>query len=107
MRHMWGRLQSPLQTCSAQTIHQTFQLAASPDLGCLLLWSSGPSDRESIWLGGVSSGSMDEREVKPGQEEGPACLPVVQVLGLLEVCEVLMVIKDPYCVLGPFQNMGH
>ena len=49
---------------------------------------------------------MDEQEVKPGQEEGTACLPAVQVLGLSEVCEVPMVIQDLYCVLGPFQNVS-
>ena len=44
--------------------------------------------------------------VKPGQEERPACLLVVQVLGPPEVCEVLMVIQDLYGVFGSFQNMS-
>src|SRR5882672_6227977 len=62
--------------------------------------------QESVRLGGVSSGSVDEQEVKPGQEEGPGCLPVVQVLGLLEVHEVPMVVQDLYHVLGSFQNVS-
>src|SRR5882724_6461258 len=37
--------------------------------------------QESIQFGRVSPGSVDEREVKPGQEEGSACLLAVQVLG--------------------------
>src|SRR5882672_11968700 len=62
--------------------------------------------RESVWLGRVSSRSMDEQEVKPGQEEGPACLPAVQVLRLPEVREVPMVVQDFYRVLGAFQNVS-
>src|SRR5882724_11054066 len=56
--------------------------------------------QESIQFGRVSPGSVDEREVKPGQEEGSACLLAVQVLGPLEVCEVPMVIQDLYGVFG-------
>jgi len=50
---------------------------------------------------------MSEK-VKPGQEEGPDqhCLPVVQVLGPPEVCEVPMVIQDFYGVSGSFQNVS-
>ena len=40
--------------------------------------------------------------MKSGQEEGPACLPVVQVLGGLEICEVPMVIQDLYHVSSSF-----
>src|SRR5882724_882724 len=61
---------------------------------------------ESIRFGRVSSRSVDEREVKPGQEEGPACLPAVQVLGSPEVCEVPMVIQDLYGVFGSFNNVS-
>jgi len=34
------------------------------------------------------------------------CLPVVQVLGPPEVCEVPMVVQDLYGVFGSFQNMS-
>ena len=61
---------------------------------------------ESVQIGRVSPRSVDEQEVKPGQEEGPACLPAVQVLGHSEVHEVLMFIEDLYHVLGPFQNVS-
>jgi len=49
---------------------------------------------------------VDEREVKPGQEEGPACLLVVQVLGAPEVCEVPVVVQDLYGVFGSFHNVS-
>ena len=49
---------------------------------------------------------MDEGKVKYGQEEGPVCLPAVQVLGPSEVCEVLMVVQDLYGVFGSFQNVS-
>jgi len=48
---------------------------------------------------------MDEGEVKSGQEEGPECFPVVQVLGCLEICEVPMVIQDLYCVSSSLQDV--
>src|SRR5882672_8036738 len=62
--------------------------------------------QESVQLGGVLSGSIDEREIKPGQEEGPVCLLAVQVLRLPEVCEVPMVVQNLYHVLGSFKNVS-
>ena len=50
--------------------------------------------REGVWLGWVLPWPVDEEEVESGQEKRPAHLPVVQVLGHPEVCEVPMVIHD-------------
>ena len=48
---------------------------------------------------------MDDGEVKSGQEEGPACLLVVQVLGHPEVHEAPMVIQDLYCASSSLQDV--
>ena len=46
-----------------------------------------------------------EFEVKTGEEEGPACLSAVQVLGRPEVLEVMVVSPDVYLLLCPFEEV--
>ena len=46
-----------------------------------------------------------EFEVKVGEEEGPVCLSVVQVLGRLEVLEVVVISPDVYLLLCPFKEL--
>jgi len=53
---------------------------------------------EVIQLGRVSPWSVDEGKLKPGYEEEPASLLVVQILGCPKVCEVPIIIQDLYCV---------
>ena len=48
---------------------------------------------------GVQSQSGEE------EEEGPACLPAVQVLGHPEVLEVAVVSPDVYLLLYPFKEV--
>jgi len=60
---------------------------------------------EGIWFGRVLPWSMDEGEIKPRWEEGPASLLVVQILGHPKVCEIPMIIQDLYCMFSSFQNV--
>ena len=46
-----------------------------------------------------------EFEVKAGEEEGPACLSAVQVLGCPEVLEVAVVGPDVYLLSCPFKEV--
>ena len=50
------------------------------------------TSRQGIWLGQMSTGSMGKGLIELGQIEGPPGLTVVQHLGCLEICEVLVVI---------------
>ena len=53
----------------------------------------------------MSPWPMDEGKVKYGQEEGPVCLPVVQVLGCLKICEFPVVVQDLYSVSSSLQDV--
>src|SRR5271169_4938526 len=48
---------------------------------------------------------MEEGEVEPGQVKGPSGLPPVEVLGLLEVLQVLVVGPNLYRVLSAFEEV--
>ena len=50
----------------------------------------------------MSTGSMGEGVIESGQIEGLSGLMVIQCLGHLEVCEVLVVIQDLDHVFSPF-----
>ena len=57
---------------------------------------------QGIWLGRMSTSSMGEGVIEPGQIEGPSGLTAIQCLGHSEVREVLVVIQDLDCVFSPF-----
>jgi len=48
---------------------------------------------------------MYQFQIELGQEETPSCLPVVQLLGSSEVCQVLVIGEDGDWVLGAEQVM--
>ena len=60
------------------------------------------TSRQGIWLGRMSACSVGKGVVKLGQIKGPPGLTAVQHLCHSEICEVLVVIQDFYCVFSPF-----
>ena len=54
----------------------------------------------------MSDSSMGERVVNLGQIEGPPGLMMVQCLGHLEICEVLVVVQDLNRVFSPCQYVS-
>ena len=49
---------------------------------------------EGIWSGKEMARDIDDLEVKISEVKQPPCLVVVEILGLMEVCQVLMVSED-------------
>jgi len=72
---------------------------------CLLPWSDGPPNTRECPAWQSVTCPMNDEEVKSGQKEGPACLPVIQVLGHPEVHEAPMVIQDLYCASSSLQDV--
>jgi len=48
---------------------------------------------------------VGQDEVKPGEVQGPLCLAVVQLVGLSEVRQVLVICVDLKLLIGAFKEM--
>jgi hypothetical protein len=58
-----------------------------------------------VWVAHEATRLVEQGEVEPGQVQGPSGLPPVQLLGLLEVLQILVVRPDLNRVLRAFEEV--
>ena len=66
-----------------------------------VVWAAG----EGIWLTHLVARSVDEGEVEVGEVQGPACLAAVELLGSVEVGQVLVVCAYLNLLCRTFQEV--